>query len=74
MTLMEQNPHILNVAIMADPRDDNPYGFRILVDTDLDPDTKNDRERNEIVAMVELLESFLRSNPPGLTEIRLRRV
>jgi hypothetical protein len=70
---MEQNPHILNVAIVAEPTKDNPFGYRAILSTDLDPDTKDEAQRKEVEKMVGLLENHLRSNPPGLVGITLHR-
>ena len=73
MALTDENPHILAVAIEPDPQPGAPLGYRAMVETDLDPGTPDDTEREKITEMLGLIELRLRRENPALTRVILHQ-
>lgn len=73
MALTDENPHILAVTIEPDPQPGAPSGYRAIVETDLDPGTPDDTEREKLAEMAGLVEMRLRADNPALTRIVLRQ-
>ena len=71
MTLMEENRHIKNVAVIADPQQGNPYCFRVVVSTDLNPDTLDPAEREAVETLRATCGRHLRANGPIMTRMTL---
>lgn len=74
MALLGENPHIRNVVISDDPQDDNPEGYCVIVDTDLDVASTDPEERKRIVALLAAVNDFLGCVNPGLTKVTLHSV
>lgn len=73
MTLIEQNSDIQNVSIMADPQPDNPLGFKVIVWTTVDPDSKDPEQQKRGLAVADTVQQFLKAHSPGCTGITLKR-
>jgi hypothetical protein len=73
MALTDENSHILGVTIEADPQPGAPTAYRAIVETDLDPGTPDDTEREKVAEMVGLIEMHLRAGNPALTRVILRK-
>jgi hypothetical protein len=73
MTLLDDNPHILGISIEPDPRSAVPDARCAVVETDLDPGTIDDTEREKLAAMVGLVEMHLRAEFRGFTRVILHR-
>jgi hypothetical protein len=73
MALTDENPHIFAVTLEPDPRPDAPLAYRVIVETDLDPGTPDDTEREKLAAMVGLVEMHMRAENPALTNVVLHQ-
>jgi hypothetical protein len=73
MALIDENPHILAITIEADPRPAAPNAYRVIVETDLDPGTPDDTEREKLAEMVGRIEMHMRAENPALTGIILHK-
>jgi hypothetical protein len=73
MALIDENPHILAITIEADPRPGAPNAYRVIVETDLDPGTPDDTEREKLAEMVGRIEMHMRAENPALTGIILHK-
>ncbi len=63
MTLMERNKHILAVQLMADEHRGRPDGIHVVIDTDLNPLTKDHTEQMEIAKIVDDLRAHFAGKP-----------
>jgi hypothetical protein len=73
MALIDENPHILAITIEADPQPAAPDAYRVIVETDLDPGTPDDTEREKLAEMVGRVEMRMRADNPALTGVILRK-
>jgi hypothetical protein len=73
MTLMSECPDIQNVSFSADVRSGNRFGFQAIVWTHADPDATDPAEQKRGLAVAEIAERFLASNP-ACTGITYKRV
>lgn len=73
MALINENPHILGITIEADPQRNAPDGYRVIVETDLDPGTPDDTEREKLAEMMGRVEMQMRADNPALTRVILHR-
>lgn len=74
MTLIEENPDILDASVVGDPRPDNPLGFQLIVWTHADPDAKDPAEQKRGLAVAESVEFFLKKHSPACTGVIYKRV
>ncbi len=73
MALVDENPHIFSVTTQPDPQPDAPSAYKVIVETDLDPGTPDDTEREKLAAMVGQVELHMRAENPALTEVVIHR-
>jgi hypothetical protein len=73
MPLLADHPHIIGFSLAADPQAAVPGGRCAMVETDLDPGTIDDTEREKIAEMVGWVEMSLRAKKLDFTRVILRQ-
>lgn len=71
MVSIDENPHILALTVEADPQPEAPDAYRVIVETDLDPGTPDDTEREKLAEMTGRIEMEMRAKNPALTRVVL---
>jgi hypothetical protein len=71
MPLLADHPHIIGFSLAADPQSAVPGGRCAIVETDLDPGTIDDTEREKLAEMVGWVEMHLRAKSLGFTRVIL---